>query len=216
MDEKLLLLINQDFTSPGLDRFMAAMSAFDLWAPLLALAVVGLLWRGSFRVRAFVLTAGLLVGVNDGVIARNLKRAADRPRPHQSHFDVRTVELARAKPRLLALAKPVRVKRSSPAEEEIEGRSFPSSHTMNTLTAALVAAAFFGAKAWPAFLVAGIVGYSRIYTGSHWPSDVAVSIVLGTGTTLLMLAALEMAWRRLGAKAWPRLHAEHSTLFAAR
>jgi hypothetical protein len=48
---------------------------------------------------------------------------------------------------------------------------------------ALVAVCFFGVRVWWGFLVAALVAYSRIYTGSHWPSDVATSIFVGLGST---------------------------------
>ncbi|MEQ1859851.1 MAG: phosphatase PAP2 family protein [Chthoniobacteraceae bacterium] len=214
MDEKLLLLINRDWTSPALDRVMAGASSFDAWAPPLILFLIFVLVLGGFRARAFIITAALLVGVSDGLISKTLKRVIDRPRPHQSHDDVRVVDLGKAKPRLLALAQPAKVKLSQRSVEDVEGRSFPSSHTMNTLAVALAGAAFFGWRAWGLFAMAGLVAYSRIYTGSHWPSDVLVSIFLGAGTSLLMLALAAAGWRTLGAKWLTQIHAQHPSLFA--
>ena len=217
MDQKLLFLINREWTGPALDRFMALMSSLPAWMPLLIVAGALALWRGGFRARAFVLTAGLIVGINDGVIARNMKRAVDRPRPHQVLDGVRVVDLAKATPRLLALAKPASVKLSEAADdlEKIEGRSFPSSHTMNMISAALTAACFYRRRGWLAFGPALLVGYSRIYVGSHWPSDVVTSIFLGLGATLLLLAICEMLWRRQAARFFPQLHATHPSLFTA-
>ena len=217
MDQKLLFLINREWTGPALDRFMALMSSLPAWMPLLIIAGVLAVWRGGFRARAFVLTAGLIVGINDGVIARTMKRAVDRPRPHQVLDGVRVVDLAKATPRLLALAKPATVKLSEAADdlEKIEGRSFPSSHTMNMISAALVAACFYRRYGWLAFGPALLVSYSRVYVGSHWPSDVVTSIFLGLGATLLLLAICEMLWRRQAARFFPQLHAAHPSLFAA-
>src|SRR5438046_617239 len=83
MDQKLLFLINRQWTGPVLDRFMGLLSSFDAWIPPMIVLIGLLLWRGGFRGRAFVLTAALIVGINDGVVARTLKRWVDRPRPHQ-------------------------------------------------------------------------------------------------------------------------------------
>ena len=218
MDQKLLFLINGEWTSPALDRFMALMSCLPAWLPLLLLAGLLALWRGGFRARAFIVTAGLIVGLSDGVISRNLKRAVDRPRPPQVLGErVRVVDLAKATPRLLALARPAQVKRVAAASdfEKIEGRSFPSSHTMNTTAAALVAACFYRRRGWLAFVPALLVGYSRVYVGAHWPSDVVTSIFLALGSTLLLLALCEMLWRRQAAHFFPQLHAAHPSLFAA-
>jgi undecaprenyl-diphosphatase len=212
MDQKLLFLINRQWTAPALDYLMALLSNFAAWTPPLIVLLVILLWRGGFRARAFVLSAALIVGVNDGLLSRTLKQLADRPRPHQAINEVRQVELAKATPRLLALGQPLKIKFSKAAEGDVEGRSFPSSHTMNTISVALVAACFYRRWGWLAFVPALGVGYSRIYTGSHWPSDVAVSIFLGLGATLLLLCGLEGLWRRIGARLLPSVHRQNPSL----
>ena len=97
----------------------------------------------------------------------------------------------------------------------MEGRSFPSSHCMNTISIALVAAAFYRRRGWLAFGPALLVSYSRVYVGAHWPSDIVTSIFFALGTSLLLLALCEMLWRRQGAGLFPQLHAAHPSLFAA-
>jgi undecaprenyl-diphosphatase len=214
MDQHLLFLINRQWTHPALDWFMAALSSFAVWAPVLAVVVVLLLVRGDFRMRAFVVAAALAVAVNDGVVSRSLKRIVDRPRPHQALDGVRQVDLAKARPRLLALGRTPTVKTSRAAEADVEGRSFPSSHTMNCFAVALVACGLFGKRAWWTFGIAALVGYSRIYTGAHWPSDVLTSMLLGAGVTLLVLALAEWLWQRIGARYLRQTHARHPTLLA--
>lgn len=212
MDQKLLFLINREWTHPLLDRFMAIVSSFDLWTVPLIVLVIFLLKRGGFTGRAMVLTALLVVAINDGLVSRTLKHLVDRPRPHQALSDVRQVELAKARPRLLALSKPMVVKMSRSSLKDVEGRSFPSSHTINTISVALVAIAFYRRALW-VLLPALLVAYSRVYTGSHWPSDVLTSLFLGLGVTCLWLAFFEAAWRRFGPKLMPQSFAAHPTLF---
>lgn len=202
MDQKLLFLINRAWTSPALDRAMAVFSSLDFWLPLLVLGGLALAILGGFRGRAFLLTALLSTALSDGVIGNSLKRLVHRPRPAQAIGGVRQIDLARARPRLLAVLEPVRVlKGASPTGDDERGRSFPSSHTTNTFAAALVAALFFPRRGWVALIFAALVAYSRIYTGSHWPSDIAASIFLGAGIGLLTVVLAEIAWH-LGARRW--------------
>lgn len=214
MDQKLLFLINRELTGPVLDHVMALASSWAFWAPIILALIAIVMVRGDFHVRAFVVTALLVVAVNDGIVAHSLKRIVDRPRPHQAMSDVRVLDLAKARPRLLAIFKPVQIKMSRQELGDIDGRSFPSGHTMNMFSVAVVAACFFRWKSPIFFVAAALVGYSRIYVGAHWPSDVVTSIFIAAGTTLLMVAGLDSLWRHRGARWLPRIHAAHPRLFA--
>lgn len=215
MDQKLLLLINRDWTSPELDRVMAVASSWDFWTPVLVVLAVLVAWRAGFRGRAFLITAALVAGISDGAICAPLKKMVGRPRPHEMQGGVRQVDLAGAKPRLLALGKPPRIKvQKTPPVNVSRGRSFPSSHTVNTIAVAVVTALFFPPWGALAFLPALLVAYSRIYTGSHWPSDVAGSLLLGLllGGGLSWAAA--RAWVTAGRRWWPGFLSVHPVLFA--
>ncbi len=128
--------------------------------------------------RAALLVAVLAAGVSDGVVCNSLKHLVGRPRPHEALSGIRMVDLAKATPRLLALAKPIKVTLSR-AEATPGGRSFPSAHTTNCTAVAVVAALFTARWAWSLLAIPLVVGYSRIYTGAHWPSDIAASLLLG-------------------------------------
>ena len=216
MDQKLRILINLDWTSPALDRVMALLSCFAAWVPLLAILVVCIVWRGGFRARSYVVTAVLIIAFNDSVLSNSIKHLVHRPRPAQVLDGVRQVDLKKATPLILAVCKAPSVKYSSPVENPgSTGRSLPSSHTINTISLALVTACFYRKFGWISAIPALLVAYSRIYTGSHWPSDVLIALFLGVGATLILLAALNWFWREKGARFLPAIHQRHPALFAS-
>ena len=197
---------------------MAVMSSLDAWLPIFAVAVAVLLVRAGFRGRAWLLTAVLVVTINDGFIANSLKHTIHRARPAEALVGVRQVDLAKARPRILAVARPLKVTISeAPAtpREARAGRSFPSGHVIDTMSIALLTVLFYPRRGWLAFLVPLVVAYSRIYTGSHWPSDVIACLFIGARRDPSARDVAEFLWQRGAALIQPRWHARHPTLFAA-
>jgi undecaprenyl-diphosphatase len=215
MDKTLLLFINREWTNPFLDRLMATFTSFDVWMPLLLLAAVLLLWRGNFRVRSFVVVTLLTIAFTDGLFTQFMKKLVNRPRPNQALAEVREVSLEKTKPAFLGVLRPLQVSLSKPPEGPVIGRSFPSGHALNNTIIATLAILFFGRLGALYIIPAGIVSYSRIYCGSHWPSDVIVSIVLGIGFSLVLATAANLIYQRLAPKWSPIFYRSHHSLFGA-
>jgi len=57
--------------------------------------------------------------------------------------------------------------------------SFPSGHTAGAFVVAFVLYFYHPALSIPFFIVASLIGFSRIYLGVHYPSDILAGVVLG-------------------------------------
>lgn len=106
----------------------------------------------------------LVIAIGAGaVVTQTLKYAIDRKRPAETYPD-----------------------KVYPASME-RGHSFPSGHT--TVAFATATAVSLQYKKWyitvPAFVWASSVGYSRIYRGVHYPSDVLAGAAIGIGSGYL-------------------------------
>ncbi len=214
MDQSLFHLVNSTWAHPALDLPMAAISSWDFWWPIAVLACLFAVIFGGFRGRAFVVCIGLVIGFTDGLVVRTLKNTIERPRPYQVLDGVRILDLQKAKPRLLALAKPVKIEISEPSIQPVTGNAFPSGHAANNFALATVLAVFYRRWGWLYFLPATLVAFSRVYVGSHYPSDILVAAIIGAGCGCLVLALLETIWRRLAPRVASTLAARHPSLLA--
>lgn len=215
MDERLLILINREWTHPVFDWVMAIASSYDFCLPFFILAAILTVWRGGFRGRMCVFSLAIVLLVSNQAVGA-AKRTFDRPRPNQHLPNVRTIDLdPQTSPRVLALGKPLfdRIQPDAKPAPTGGGRSFPSGHVANLFAAATVLAVFFRRRGWLAYFAAALVGYSRVYTGAHHPSDVIVTGLMSVAFTLLLLALLGWLWERFGGRFAPGVHANHPEFF---
>lgn len=215
MDNTLLFLINRVWTNAFLDRLMATFTSSDVWMPVLFILGVLLLWRGSFRTRSFIIVSLLTIAFTDGVITQFGKTLINRPRPAQALADVREVSLEKTHPAFLGVFRSVQIGISPAPVGKVIGRSFPSGHAMNNTVIATLAILFFGRWGCLYLVPAAIVAYSRIYCGSHWPSDVIVSVVLAVGFSLILACIFSSLYRQLASRWLPKLFARHPVLLAS-
>ena len=188
---------------------MAAVSDSEIWRPLFVAVGISALLFGGFKARAFVicLAFSLLIG---SFVTSTLKSAVDRRRPKQVEI-VRMVQLQKARPKFLTLSQKPTIRFSDSSDRSRSGPSFPSGHVATNTIIAVFCTMFYR-RGWLYWFVTALVGYSRIYLGAHWPSDVIATVFLGIGESLFLLAVFQWIWKILGRKWTPQLFARHPSL----
>jgi undecaprenyl-diphosphatase len=210
MDESIFHAINQQWTSPVLDLFMAVISRADIWLPFFIIVAVSLLIFGHFRSRAFVLCTALILGLTN-LAVDPLKDIVARPRPKQVET-VRLIELEKTQPMLLTIFKKPRIRISTEEERSRSGASFPSGHTNNNVVIAICCTLFYRRWGKLYWFIAAAVLWSRVYLGAHWPSDVIATCFLAAGESLFLLGLFEFLWQKFIPSRFPDFAARHPHL----
>jgi undecaprenyl-diphosphatase len=154
LDIRLFDLINRRYTNLFLDWLMPRITLLGLGGiQLPAVALVWWLHREGPAGRTLWWTT-LLAFLLSTAIVHLIKRRVKRLRP-VAHTEVRFLV------------------------PETRHGSFPSGHTATTFALATVLAWHFPPAAIPLLLLAAVIGYSRVYVGVHFLSDVAVAAVIG-------------------------------------
>src|SRR2546430_9653107 len=195
MEQSLFHAINQQWTSPTLDLFMAGLSDSQIWRPFLIAIGIAALVFGGFEARALVICLGISLAIA-GLVTSTLKSSVGRQRPKHVQ-SVRMVQLQNARPKFFSLFKKPIIRFSDSSDRTRSGPSFPSGHTVNNTIASTYFTLFYRRRGWLYWFVAMAVGYLRIYLGAHWPSDVLATLFFGIcgGFVLLGLFGVFLAKR---------------------
>jgi len=150
------------WTAPVLDQVIPWVTHLGSTVALILFILMG--WILTRKKKVF--GSLLLLGAIQSVLVYGLKFLVRRPRP---------------------LAVDEALSRLSGSTVEIFDPSFPSAHTLNAFMMATLLAFWFPRYRVAFFLIAAFIGWTRIYLGMHYPTDVLAGGLIGYGITRLYL-----------------------------
>src|SRR6266480_4545684 len=179
LDVAIFRFINETLSNPLFDRCMPFFSGNSLFVPFLIVAAAVSIWSAGARGRVCLIMVVLVICMGDPLILNTIKHTVGRLRPFNDVPDAIT-----------------RVGRGG-------SFSMPSAHSANWFSAAMVFFVSYRRSARFMLPLAGLVGFSRIYNGVHYPSDVLVGAILGIGYAAALVWSLDALWGWAGRRWFP-------------
>ena len=179
LDLELFHFINETLSNPLFDKVMPVLSGNAFFVPVVALALLILIWKGRRRGVICVVLLLLAIWIGDGYICNSIKHGLQRPRPYLAITDLHVLV------------------------GKGNSGSMPSSHAANWFAATMVLFIYYRRSAWVMLPGAILVSFSRVYNGVHYPSDVLAGAILGAGYAAALVWGLAAFWFWAGPRWFP-------------
>ncbi len=168
IDTHIFYFINQTIANPVFDKIMPFITEADHWLLLYFSALSLLLWKGGTKGRWFVLVLLVTVVAANHINSDILKETFDRLRPCKALEDVRLLINCGS------------------------GESFPSSHAVNNFAAAFIISRYYRQYNIIAYSIAGLIAFTRVYNGVHYPLDILSGAFVGMAIANLFAVLFEL------------------------
>lgn len=178
LDIQCFYFINVHLQNSLFDMIMPFITNKYSWYPLITVLWLYLVIRGGKKGRTVAFLIIPIIALSDTLSGRLLKLLIGRVRPCHLLDNVHLLVDCGT------------------------SFSFPSAHTSNMFASAALFAAHYGKAitiSW--FLLAGLIGYSRVYVGVHYPTDLLGGAISGILCALLVV----QVWRRVEERALNRI-----------
>lgn len=159
-DDLFIELINEKMNTRHLDRFMYRITDFG-GAICTSLFLFILILLGNQKMKYIGFESLIALTISQSIVFL-LKKTLSRERPYKIIEHLNTFGI------------------------DMKDYSFPSGHTTASFSIATTIALNMPRTSIYIFLLAMIIGISRIYLGVHYPTDVAAGIILGLSASLMV------------------------------
>ena len=179
LDKSVFVFFNSTLSNPVFDFIMPPLTNWNqspIGIGIFAAVWLIIFWKGGKKGKIVALLLIPLIAMSDQLSSNVIKSIFTRPRPCHCIDGKSIVEHIHL---LVSCG---------------AGYSFPSSHAANNFAFATFISYYYRRWSWLAFVYAGLMGFSRISVGVHYPSDVLGGALVGVACAFFII----LVWCYIG------------------